>query len=50
MKIYQEQNDDINAKVIAKAIIHKENKIKKSETIKEIIKRANNCLEGIEDE
>lgn len=44
MTVYQEQDEMNKAKQIAEVIIHKENKIRKSKTIEEIIKRANDCL------
>lgn len=44
MVVYQEQGDYDKAQEIAKTIIHKKNKIKDSKTVKEIIKRANECL------
>ncbi|MBR6191978.1 MAG: O-antigen ligase family protein [Prevotella sp.] len=44
MAVYQEQGNNNKAKEIAEIIVHKENKIKKSKTVNEIIKRANECL------
>lgn len=44
MVVYQEQGEHYKAQEIAKTIIHKKNKIKESKTVKEIIKRANECL------
>ena len=46
MVVHQEQGNDDEARKVAEMIIHKENKIKKSKTIQEIIKRANECLKG----
>ena len=44
MAVYQEQGNNNKAKEIAEIIVHKENKIKKSKTVNEIIKKANECL------
>ena len=44
MTVFQEQGEHDDARAIAEVIIHKENKIKKSRTVEEIIKRANDCL------
>ena len=48
MVVYQEQGEYDKAKEIAEKITRKEIKIKKSRTIKEIIKQANECLKNNE--
>ena len=45
MVVYQEQGEYEHARDMAKNILNKENKIEKSKIIKEIIRRANKCLE-----